>query len=111
MILGNVCPSGYPVQSLDTICGTQQFGSPGEVNIGGPNWPTASSSLKESAEACATKCTESTECTHYMWFSDKGCRLQSSCSTQVPGYGPNTSFICRKGYFYLYHMSVILKSR
>ena len=82
---------------LDQICGTQLSGSAGEINLGGPGWPSATSSKNESEEACATACNDRSGCTHYMWFDDKGCRTQTSCSEAVSIDWNIKSFVCEKG--------------
>ena len=97
MILDHPCVPGYTLQDSDAICGTKQQGSVGEVNLGGPGWPTVDASPYESEKACSNKCNERTECTHYIWFNDNGCVLQSSCFKTVDGYRHPRSFICRKG--------------
>ena len=82
---------------MNQICGTQIDGSPGEVNLGGPNWPSAGSSDLESEEACAVACSDRKGCTHYNWFNDKGCRTSTNCN-QTVSFGWNIrSFICEKG--------------
>lgn len=94
------------------ICGTQQSGNAGERIVGGPNWPTTQSTDKESGKACADECNNQPGCTHYIWFSDKGCRTQTSCSEAVAGYGHVTSFICAKGktMFPITYFSIIKRS-
>ena len=67
--------------------------------MGGPNWPHSTSTLDESEEACATQCDAQGNCAYYIWFSDKGCRLQTSCGQTVGGYTDSTSFICKKGIY------------
>ena len=78
------------------ICGDALHGNAGEVNIGGPNWPSADSSLAEVSSSCANECTSRGDCNYYIWFSDRGCRLQSDCTSTVNGYGHITSYICEK---------------
>ena len=98
MTLDHHCALGYTLQGSDTICGTQQLGSVGENNLGGPNWPTEDATPGSSETECSKQCNHRTNCTHYMWFADNGCRLQSSCIQTVAGYGhPRSSFICKKG--------------
>ena len=83
--------------SVNHVCGTQVLGSAGEINLGGPGWPSPTSSDTESQDACAEACNERYGCTHYMWFDDKGCRTQTSCSQTVSWPDTVKSFICEKG--------------
>ena len=83
------------------MCGTQEVGSAGEVNLGGPGWPSATTNNIDSEEACAKECNDRVGCTHYIWFDDNGCRTQTSCSVTNAWQWTATvkSFICEKGYF------------
>ena len=83
--------------SINHVCGTQAAGSAGEINLGGPGWPSATSTVTESQDACAEACNERYGCTHYMWFDDNGCRTQTSCSQTVSWPYTIKSFICEKG--------------
>ena len=44
----------------------------------GPNWP-AGSTDQQSRDACAAECTKRAACTHFTWFSDRGCQTFNSC--------------------------------
>lgn len=97
LIADHECSDGYNLTAINQICGTQQWQGVGEVDLGGPNWPSATSTDTESQEACAEACNERYGCTHYMWFADKGCRTQSSCSQTVTSTLTANSIICEKG--------------
>ena len=101
LIADHSCAIGYDLTEVNKICGTVAEGSPGEINVGGPNWPSESISKLESEEACAKECNERPGCTHYIWFDDKGCRTQTSCSQSVsnPYQATVSSFVCMKGIF------------
>ena len=64
--------------------------------MGGPNWP-AGSSAAESQAACAAACNDRAGCTHYVWFSDRGCRTYTTCTELVPGYATVEESVCYKG--------------
>ena len=85
------------MHARDQICGTKLLGSAGEIDLGGTNWPSISFTKNESEEACAIECNARSGCTHYMWFDDKGCRTQTSCSQMIATTAKN--FICKKGIF------------
>ena len=94
------CPSGYELTieygSENKICGSQVSGSAGEVIVGGPNWPTHTSTPAESRQACADACNNRAGCTHLMWFEDLGCSTQTSCDAAVDGYLHTKSRICKR---------------
>merc|ERR1712038_1143565 len=92
----HTCASGFTLMATNEICGTQIVGSPGEINEGGPNWPSSDSTLSYSEDACAGRCQARFGCTHYMWFDNKGCRTQTSCDQTVSGYTDVDSYICKK---------------
>ena len=94
--LDHSCATGYTLSARNQVCDPQAAGSTGEVNLGGPNWPSASSTEKESEEACAAACNARSGCTQYIWFADKGCRTQTDCSQTVSS-GQSKSFVCKKG--------------
>merc|ERR1712218_373518 len=73
-----------------------ESGSPGEINLGGPDWPSASSTKIDSEDACAKECNERAGCIYYMWFDDRGCRTQTSCTQTVSWPWSVSSFICKK---------------
>ena len=93
--LEHSCATGYSLNATNQICGTQLSGSAGEIDLGGPDWPSASFSKNESEEACAKECNDRSGCTHYMWFDDKGCRTQTACTQTIATSVKN--FICKKG--------------
>ena len=98
------CAPGYTLFAKNQMCGTQEVGSAGEVNLGGPGWPSATTSNIDSEKACAKECNDRVGCTHYIWFNDNGCRTQTSCSVTIawPWAATATSFICERGYFNFY---------
>ena len=104
LFLEFTCSAGFQLTSqygiASKICGDAKSGIAGEINIGGPNWPTAESTQDESIAACAAECNGRADCSHFIWFADNGCRTQSSCDTAVDGYDDNHSYICEKGNFY-----------
>ena len=102
-ISDHICKKGYTLVTQfgpNQICGTLQFGSAGEDNMGGPNWPNAETTADASEQACATNCDERSSCAYYMWFNNKGCRMQTSCEETVGGYSSTISYICMKGFNY-----------
>ena len=66
----------------------------GEFNMGGPNWPSSGSTDAESRTACAAACNRRFGCTHYVWFSDKGCRTYTSCARYASGFTNRTEYVC-----------------
>ena len=94
--LDHSCETGYTLSARNQVCDPQAAASTGEVNLGGPNWPSESSTEKESEEACAAACNARSGCTQYIWFADKGCRTQTDCSQTVSS-GQSKSFVCKKG--------------
>ena len=99
-IVDHVCKNEYVTITKfgpNQICGTQQDGSAGEEIMGGPNWPQSTSTTDGSEQACASRCDAKEDCAYYIWFSNKGCRLQTNCNQTVDGYTSTTSFICKKG--------------
>ena len=73
-----------------------EVGSAGEVNVGGPNWPTAASTPAQSRQACADACNNREGCTHLMWFENLGCRTQTRCDSAVDGPRDTKSLICKR---------------
>ena len=97
IFLDHSCAIGYTLSSVNHICGTQQSGSSGEINLGGPEWPSADSTKTESEQECAKACNQRAGCIYYMWFDDKGCRTQTSCTQTVSIEDwAASSFICKK---------------
>ena len=94
------CPVGYELTaeygSANKICGSKKCGNAGELNVGGPNWPTASSTPAQSLQACADACNNRVGCTHLMWFQNLGCRTQTKCDVAVDGYLQANSRICKR---------------
>ena len=94
------CPAGYELTkeygSANKICGSQRDGSVGEIGVGGPKWPTATSTPAESRQACADACNNRAGCTHLIWFEDLGCRTQTNCDAAVDGHSHTKSTICKR---------------
>ena len=96
----HVCKTGYTLVTRfghNQICGTQQSESDGEVSLGGPGWPSNTATDRESEEACRNECNARSDCAYYMWWNNKGCRLQTGCEETVDGYSEVISYICKKG--------------
>ena len=72
----NGCPRADAVISS----GKQQICAASHTFSAGPNWPTGSTDAQSKA-ACAAECLKRSSCTHYVWFSDRGCRTYNSCAT------------------------------
>ena len=110
-VSNHVCATSYTVVTKfghNQICGTKQAGSAGETVVGGPKWPSDTATADESEQKCASECNDRSDCAYYMWFNDKGCRLQKSCEEAVDGYTHAVAYVCKKGLYIFYCLTIYL---